>query len=526
MSRSLCHRVAEFGGQPTQFVRNLGTALGLALAVSAARAEDPPATPNPLDRVTITDLKRHCGTLASDALEGREAGTNGGQAAAAYLQSELRKIPGITAAGSSGWVQEFGNNFRNVLAVLPGSDPELRSEIIVIGAHYDHVGRGNQTNSHGPLGYIHNGADDNASGTAALLELADAFAALKTPPRRTLLFAFWDAEEAGLLGSRHWVTHPTHPLKDVRLVVNIDMLGRLREGKLIVVGWRSAAGLRSRLVRHNPIGDLDFQYEPKVIADSDHYPFYAAGIPALHLDSGKHDDYHRPSDDVDKLNFAGIRRLAEMVFHLVHQAANADRLPNFRREALTEVAPAWLTPRPQPAPSARLGVVFDVQQFAQNRAVITQVTPGSAAIKAGLRPGDRILKIAHWDGDQVNDIRTIVQVAKNPVQVRVERPGTATPVDVTLGLAGDPVRVGVSWELDPAIPEAAILTRVVPDSPAERAGLKIGDALMQVGGEPVETDEKLRQQLLTKPNPISFKIERHGRVADIAVELFEPPSVP
>lgn len=525
MSRLSRRLVAQYSRHFTRATRQIGAvAFVLVLTATLLRAEE--AVPDPLDRITIADLKRHCGTLASDAFEGREAGTNGGHAAAAYIQSELRKIPAIAAGTSSGWIQEFGNNYRNVLAVLPGSDPVLRHEIIVIGAHYDHVGRGNQTNSNGPFGYIHNGADDNASGTAALIELADAFASLKTPPRRTVLFAFWDAEEVGLLGSKHWVTRPTHALKDIRLVINIDMLGRLREGKLIVVGWRSTAGLRSQLVRHNPSGDLDFQYEPKVIGDSDHYPFYALGIPALHIDTGKHDDYHRPSDDVDKLNFTGIRRLSELVFHLVRDAANEDRLPAFRREALTEVPPAWLTPRPPVAAPARLGVVFDGNQFAENRAVILQITPGSAASRGGLRPGDRIVKFAHWEAGPVADIRTLVQVTKNPVDIRVERSGSATPVDLKLDLAGDAVRVGISWESDSALPGAVMLTRVIPDSPADRAGLKVGDAVLQVADESIGTDDEIRHRLLTNPNPIRLKIERNGRVADVVMELFQPSDEP
>ncbi|HEY4260805.1 MAG TPA: M20/M25/M40 family metallo-hydrolase, partial [Schlesneria sp.] len=261
------------------------------IAIRPVPAADVDAVDRAIERITIADLKRHCGTLASDALEGREAGTTGSRAAAAYLQTELRKIDSLKGATSAGWIQEFGS-FQNLIAVLPGSDPVLRNEIILIGAHYDHVGRGNQTNSQGPFGYIHNGADDNASGTAALLELADAFASMTPAPKRTLVFAFWDAEEMGLLGSMHWMKHPTHPLKSIRQVINIDMLGRLRDGKVIVVGWRSAPGLRNRLVRQNPKGDLLYHYEPKVIGDSDHYPFYVAGIPSLHLDTGKHDDYH------------------------------------------------------------------------------------------------------------------------------------------------------------------------------------------------------------------------------------------
>ncbi len=479
-----------------------------------------------LERITIADLKRHCGTLASDALEGREAGATGGQAAAAYLRTELGKINGITAAGTAGWVQEFGSNYRNLIAVLPGSDPVLRREIILIGAHYDHVGRGNQTNSNGPFGQIHNGADDNASGTAALLELADAFASLKTAPRRTLVFAFWDAEEVGLLGSTHWVSRPTHPLKDVRLVVNIDMVGRLREGKVVVVGWRSAPGLRSRLVRQNPLGDLEFRYEPTVIGDSDHHPFYAAGIPSLHLDTGKHDDYHRPTDDADKLNYQGIRRLAELVFTVVHDAANEAELPMFRREALTEKPPAWLSPHPRTVSTARLGVAFEAVQFDQDRAVITEVTPGSAAARGGIRPGDRLLKVAHWDGGRVADLRTIVQVARNPVAVRLERSGSPTLIELQVDLSGEPVRVGIAWQNDGAIPEGVVITQVVAESPADRAGLKVGDVVLRMSGGALGTDDEFQRRLLGESSPLRLQVERNGRMSNVSVELFDPPREP
>lgn len=485
-------------------------------------ADDVDPVGGALTRITIADLKRHCGTLASDALEGREAGARGGRAAAAYLQTELNAIPGLTAAASTGWAQEFDPNFRNMIAVLPGSDPELRHEVILIGAHYDHVGRGNQSNSLGPVGSIHNGADDNASGSAALLELADAFASLKPAPRRTLVFAFWDAEESGLLGSKHWVAHPTHPLKNVRLVVNTDMLGRLREGKLAVVGWRSAPGLRRRLVRHNSSGDFEYLYEPAVIADSDHHSFFAAGIPCLQLDTRKHEDYHRPTDDADKLNYQGIRRVAELVFRVVHDAAEDPDLPGFRSAALTEAPPAWMSQRSQPQHPTRLGVSFDPVHFDQERAVVAEVSRKSAAEKAGIRPGDRLLKVAHWDLGSMADLRTIVQTARNPVTVQLERSGHLTPLELQLELTGQPVRVGIAWQSDDAIPEGVVITLVVPESPADRAGLKVGDIVTDLSNAVVGSEDEFRSKLLRDPGPIQMRIERHGRIRDVAVKLYDP----
>lgn len=494
------------------------------LVTSESQANDDELVTKAFKQVTIVDLKRHCAALASDAFEGREAGANGGKAAAAYLQTELRKVSGIKPAGTSSWLQEFAPDYRNVLAVLPGSDPELSSEVIVIGAHYDHVGRGNVTNSNGPFGYIHNGADDNASGTAALLELIDAFSSLTPAPRRTLLFAFWDAEEVGLLGSYHWVRQPTRPLSDVKLMLNIDMLGRLREGKLTVMGWRSAPGLRARLQAVNPQGDLQFLYAPTVIADSDHYPFYAAGVPCVHFDSCKHDDYHRPSDDADKLNYEGLHRLTEMVFRLSLSAANEPTVPQFRREALTEGPPGWMAPRVTAPPQLRLGVHFNWKAFQNGVALVEQVTPGSPAQRAGIRAADRITQLAHWSGGDVDDLRTIIRTAKSPLAIRLQRPDADELVTLNVELGGAPVRLGINWQTDSALPDAIIINQVVPDSPADRAGLKAGDVVMSFAGRAITSDEEFRKHVLTDPGPLTFRVEREGRPQDVSVKLFEPES--
>ena len=140
------------------------------------------------------------------------------------------------AAPDGDYFQPFLPESRNILVRLPGSDPDLKREYVVIGAHYDHVGRGNSRNSRGPIGQIHNGADDNASGTSALLELVDAFCSLDVAPKRSLLFVFWDGEEQGLLGSQYWISAPTVPLEQIRLVINIDMIGRLRDNRADVFG--------------------------------------------------------------------------------------------------------------------------------------------------------------------------------------------------------------------------------------------------------------------------------------------------
>ena len=159
--------------------------------------------------------------------------------------------------------------------ILPGSDPKFRDQVIVVGAHYDHVGYGGRL-SLGPSGYIHPGADDNASGTAAVLELAKAFTVLSAAPKRSIVFAAWDAEEKGLLGSKYWVAHPTLPLEHVVAAVNLDMIGRLRDEHLIVFGVRSGYGWRRLLSSQNVDAGLQLDFSWSLKPNADHYPFFDA----------------------------------------------------------------------------------------------------------------------------------------------------------------------------------------------------------------------------------------------------------
>ena len=239
--------------------------------------------------------------MADDTFEGRSAGSRGGRAAAGYLRQRLRSS-GLEPGASGKYIQPFHGNYQNLLAVLPGtgapSETEgvRKHETIIVGAHYDHVGYGNRQNSNGPVGYIHNGADDNASGVATLLEVIDAMTHMDFRPQRSILFAFWDGEENGLLGSKYWITHPTVPTSSISLMINIDMVGRMRDSRLEVIGSRLAYGMRKLLSSPRLPADmwLDFTWELK--DNSDHWSFLEQQIPAVCLHTGLHDDYHRPSD--------------------------------------------------------------------------------------------------------------------------------------------------------------------------------------------------------------------------------------
>ena len=218
---------------------------GQAQALLAAWPGEALSAAAALEGVTAADLRRHVSALADDTFEGRETGSRGGRAAAGYLQMQF-KAYGLRPAGESGgYFQQFNGNSRNILGMVEGSDPALRHEVILVSAHYDHVGYGNARNSFGPTGFIHNGADDNASGAATLLEVAQACAQLEPKPKRSILFALWDAEESGLNGSKHWLAKPTLKLSDVRLMINMDMVGRLRNNKLTVYGARTAGAAQA-----------------------------------------------------------------------------------------------------------------------------------------------------------------------------------------------------------------------------------------------------------------------------------------
>ncbi len=303
----------------------------VALIVSLALPHSLPAVEHAalagaLESIRTTEIQRHVDVLADDSFEGREAGSRGGHAAANYLASLMETYDLLPAGESESYFQGFGANYRNVLGLLEGSDPRLKGEVILVGAHYDHVGYGNASNSNGPIGQIHNGADDNASGVAGVLSLAAALQNLPTPPRRSILFAFWDGEEKGLLGSQHWTREPTIPVQQVVMALNVDMIGRLREGRVEVYGTRTTTGLREALARANQDPEVWFDFNWEMKNNSDHYSFYERSIPSMMLHTGLHDQYHRPSDEAHTINAEGLRQITTIMLRLVVDLADRESL--------------------------------------------------------------------------------------------------------------------------------------------------------------------------------------------------------
>lgn len=493
----------------------------LLVGLFAAGAAAAQAVENAAARGSISaaELRRHVEVLADDTFEGREAGSRGGRAAGHYLGREFQKYRLAGGAAPRSYYQPFSGQYQNILALLEGSDPRLKRELVIVGAHYDHVGYGNEQNSYGPTGYIHNGADDNASGVAVLLELAEAFSQLEPRPKRSILFALWDGEEKGLLGSEDWVTQPTWPIAQVRAALNLDMVGRLRGDQMEIYGARTGVGLRRLVSMNNAATNLQFDFSWTMREDSDHYSFYKRSVPVLMFHTGLHGDYHRPSDDLEKVNVAGMQRVAQMLFGVIGELANEPRLGGFRAASRGESSGTReILERPLPPLAGRLGVTW---QRDANRAGlrVLSVTPRSAAARAGLRPGDRITR---FDDRELSDgaaLRDLVFAATQPATLTLERPGIAEPLALRVAFTGRPIRIGVSWSVDAAEPGAVMVTRVVPGSPAARAGLRFQDRIYQVAGESFASELEFRR-LLSSANtsPIELLVERHGRVSTVAIE--------
>jgi hypothetical protein len=319
---------------------------------------------------------------------------------------------------------------RNVVAALAGSDTTIQNEWVIIGAHYDHLGLGDR-NSMAPsqIGQIHHGADDNASGTAGVLELARLASQNKREWKRSLLFITFAGEELGLLGSAQFVSHPAIPLNSVMAMINMDMIGRLNGDKLYVGGVGTSPAFKPWLEEFNKPVHLQLDYSDSGYGSSDHMSFNAKKIPVLFFFSGLHTDYHKPSDTYDKINAPGAIKVLSLVYMMM------DRLSrDIERLDYTEVK------EPQ-APTGGSGGGYgpyfgSVPDFTEglNGVLFADVQNNSPAAKAGLKQGDLMTQ---FDGKPIQNLYdfTYALRAKKPsdvVAVTVKRGGQDVKVNVTL----------------------------------------------------------------------------------------------
>ncbi len=492
-------------------------------ATSAERAEILAAASS----ITREEAQQFVETLADDSFEGREAGSRGGRAAGNFLMKEFEKL-GLAPAGDGGtYFQGFGRASRNILGLALGSDPERKDEVVLVGAHYDHVGYGRATNSFGPIGYIHNGADDNASGVSGVLEVAEAVRSLATPPRRSILFALWDGEEQGLLGSQHWLANPTPgsttlAKSHVVVALNMDMIGRLRQSRLEVFGTRTAAGLRRTVSEANRDANLDLDFSWLMKADSDHWSFFLRSIPTIMFHTRLHENYHRPSDDPPTVNAAGIEAVSRVVLLTVLELADGETSSKFRAESRREHqgTRAWLEQPVAPQPP-RYGIPFKVAGDPP-RFVLTGVSAGAPAQKAGLRAGDRLVAFQGTPITDEKQFRLALLAADGQTTFTIERTGEEKPLEIKVTPAGPPIRVGITWRTDDAEPGTVLITQVVYGSPAQTAGVDTGDRVYAVNGQSFANQDEFSRLITTLPGPLELEFERQGRLKTVKLDVVAP----
>jgi hypothetical protein len=327
---------------------------------------------------------------------------------------------------------------RNVLGLIPPTGRgDIANEYILVGAHYDHIGHGEGGGSRaraGEEGKIHNGADDNASGTSTVLELAAALAKERRElkdnrPRRGVIIALWSGEEIGVIGSSYFAKHPPCPLGKIAAYVNFDMVGRLENGRLILQGIGSSPDWRGLVEKINVTTPLDVTLQDDPYLPTDTHAFYPAGIPVIAFFTGVHDDYNRPTDDADTLNYAGMERLGRWARNLITTLAERYDRPDY-----AEVKQG----RPQMgggAAARRLytGMIPDFTAADVKGMKVSGAQSGSPAEKAGIQPGDVIVRFAGQEINGLEDYAVVLRAVKPDVTVEIVvlRDGVETALSIT-----------------------------------------------------------------------------------------------
>ena len=398
----------------------------------------------------VREIQSDVRYLADDRLAGRKLGAPGADSAAEYIARRFQRI-GLQP-GPQGWFQGFtvdpsapaamhaglatGTTGRNVVGVLVGSDRTLRDEIIIVGAHYDHLGTGG-FGSLAPdsTGSIHNGADDNASGTAAILAIAKRLKEQR--PKRTVVFIAFSGEEEGLLGSAYYTKHPLYPIDRTVAMLNFDMVGRLRNDRLLVFGAATATEWSGILDSLNIGTRFDLKASGDGYGPSDHASFYAMRMPVLHFFTDLHEDYHRPTDDVAAVDAAGIARVANYAAAIVLRIG--DRPARLTYVDVPPPAPVAgaATTAVTPGYGAYLGSIPDMSEN-PGGVRITGVRAGSPAEVAGLKGGDILVRIGEVD---VPDLQAMTDILRShrpgeTVDLIYIRDGARVSTKVTFGKRG------------------------------------------------------------------------------------------
>ncbi len=334
--------------------------------------------------------------LADDALEGRQTGTAGEQKAAVYIAKRFQDL-GLHAKGTDGFFQTFSfkpktDPHQEVNYTVKDGDSTITGtnvvayidnkaeNTIIIGAHYDHLGYGAEGSLYRGERAIHNGADDNASGVAVLLNLAKRL--MKGNINNNYLFITFSGEEMGLLGSNYFVKNPTIDTKKANYMINMDMVGRLKKDSTLAVYGVGTSPIFKQTLKANNNRFKLIQKESGV-GPSDHTSFYNADIPVLHFFTGQHEDYHKPSDDTERLHFNGMQVISNYIYEIVSDLDNNGKLPFRKTKNESEDVPRF---------KVGLGVIPDYLYDGKGMR-IDGISEDKPAQKAGLQRGDVVVKL-------------------------------------------------------------------------------------------------------------------------------------
>lgn len=416
---------------------------------------------------------------------------------------------------------------RNVIGLIPGAGPNA-NEFIVLGAHYDHVGVHNRTEpTFDPDRDIFNGADDNASGTSALLMLAQAYTQ-GPPPNRSIVVAAFSAEELGLLGSAYFVQHPTIDLKRCVAMLNYDMIGRLRNNKLWIYGLQTSEGFADLVQRLAGRYDLKVTDGGGVSAMSDHYNFYAAGLPVMFFFTGLHDQYHQPGDDANLINAEGAVRVVKLSADCIDEIDAAAKAPEFQKderpdfvdigqEQPDDESPAEEPPGAEEEPAENEQPADEAAaEEAESAEAEESTAEEELAAEDDLNAEEEFAEEleASAEEEELAAEERAAANKKEPQQAKPDRSGAARPPRVKLG-------VTIVSEDGPGV----TIGGVAEDSPAERAGIQPDDRIVHLSDNPVETVRDLLAALdtLKEGDSTTVGVARGDKRLGLRVQFGSPP---
>jgi len=384
-------------------------------------------------KIEEKNIKAHIKVLADDAMQGRLTGSAGEKMAMEYIEKQFKKLNLTPKGESSTFAQSFpfkggmhGTGTEGIAHNVVAYIDNQATNTIIIGAHFDHLGLGENGSSldANPIGKIHNGADDNASGVAGVLELARYFSTNKVKEKSNFLFICFSGEELGLFGSKHFTEHPPLELSTVNYMINMDMVGRLNPTtKSVAVSGSGTSPVWEPLLKS--IGSkLSIKTDSAGVGPSDHTSFYLKDIPVLHFFTGSHSDYHKPSDDWDKINYAGEKEVLELIIAVIEKLDSEPKL-------------AFLTTKNKSMDSSRsfkvtLGIMPSYTSDAAGL-LVDGVTEGRPAQRAGIETGDIIIEIGEYP---IQDIQNYMDALSKfekgqTVPVKVKRKNEVITVAVT-----------------------------------------------------------------------------------------------